>query len=167
MKPMATEQRYYRHEGVDGRVHITDSLDSLPEEARVSARPVRLEPSPVATPGVEAARDVDASAPDVARDIDATSFLLGFGAALGLAGLLFFLGKNAGWLLKVVAGVALASLLAAAYLGLLRQSTGHDGAAFATPEALVDDARRAVRAVEERRLEQERVIDQVERETKR
>lgn len=168
MAEKASEGTYYRYESADGRVLITDSVDKLPPEARGSAE--RVEPVAIAQPSPTSTASV---VPDVvhreaaARGIDATSFVLGFGAALAVAAVLFLLAKGSRLVLKVVVGTGVVCLLGAAYLGLLRNSTGQGDGPLATPGDLIEDARKAVRAAEQRQLEQQQLLDQVEQDSRK
>jgi hypothetical protein len=58
-------------------------------------------------------------------------------------------------------------VLAGAYFGWLRRTTGQSDSLVSSPTELVDDARRAVEKVERRREEQEQVLEEIESEAKR
>jgi hypothetical protein len=167
MDSNASEGAYYRYESADGRVHITDSVDKLPPEARASAERVEPVAAPVAIATDSSPIPEVVTREAAARGVDAPSFVFGFGTALALAAVLFLLAKGSRLVLKAVVGVGVVCLLGAAYLGALRRSTGQGDGPLATPGDLVEDARRAVRAAEQRQLEQQRVIDEVERESKK
>jgi hypothetical protein len=170
MASNASAGNYYRYQAPDGRVHITDAVDKLPPEARASAQPVELDTLPVAAaPAATGPRNVQEAVAKkaAAHGVDATSFVLGFGSALALSAALFLFAKGSRLVPKVVVGTALVCLLGAAYLGLLRHSVGSAGGPLATPGDLVEDARSAVRAAEQREREQQRLIDDIERESKK
>jgi hypothetical protein len=170
MAANASAGNFYRYQAPDGRVHITNAVDELPPEARASAQPVELDTLPVtAAKATPSARTVHGAVAKkaAARGVDATSFVLGFGSALALAAALFLFAKGSRRVLRVVIGTALVCLLGAAYLGLLRHSVDSAGGPLATPGDLVEDARSAVRAAERREREQQRLLDDIERESKR
>ena len=53
-----------------------------------------------------------------------------------------------------------------AYLGFLRSSTGQTTEIFASPSAVIDDARRAVDAVKKSQRDRDREIEEMQREGK-
>jgi hypothetical protein len=174
MAPGAAQGSYYRYEGPDGRVHITDSIDHLPAQARASAGRVEYQDAPSLATGAATASSAPMStalapivdravaANMVPRGLDATSFVFGFGTALALAAVLFLVAKGSRLVLKVVVGVGIACLLGAAYLGVLRRSVGQGDGILATPGEMIKDAQDAVRAAEERQLRQQRLIEELE-----
>jgi hypothetical protein len=134
----ATREVYYRYRGADGRENITNDPSSIPASQQRSATSIVIE----------------TTAPSFWRKIDGMSFLLGaVAASLILVTVGPFLQAHRR-IRNVVVFAALAGLGAAAYLGFIRRSTGLGTSALASPQQIVDDARRAVdkanRAVKER-----------------
>jgi hypothetical protein len=152
-------QVFYRYQDASGRVYIVDSRDKLPGAAREGAQRIELNASQTGQP--QGALD----AVPWASSIDAPSFLLGFGAALFVGVVVFgFRRGGSGTLAKVVAGGALLVAVGGAYLGWLRSTTGQGDSLMSSPKELVDDARRAVQQVEQRRKERDAVLDDLKRE---
>jgi hypothetical protein len=53
---------------------------------------------------------------------------------------------------------------AAAYFGWVRRTTGQDTALFSSPKAMIEDARSAVEKMNERTREQQKVLDDLQKE---
>jgi hypothetical protein len=122
------QETYWRYRDADGREHITNDRSTVPASSDRSASTIVIE-----TP-----------TPSFWRKIDATSFLLGAAVAgfvLVVVGPFLYRHRM---VRNVVLFGLLAALGAAAYFGFLRRSTGLGGAALATPQEIIDDARRAV-----------------------
>ena len=147
---------FYRYHASDGRVVIVDSVERIPSADRARAERVELEATSTRYP----------LASEVVTHMDWPSFATGFGVALAIAALLSFFGRGSSRLLGflVVAAVIVAG--AGAYFGLLRRATGQSDAAFAGPGAIIDDARRAVEKANQHGRDQEKMIDQIQREAK-
>ena len=141
---------------------IVDSESQLPAKMQHKAERIELDGAPPSSVTSETA--ANGRGPSL---FHAPSFLLGFGAALLLGTLLFaFRGGGSRTLAKLLGGAALIAVLAGAYFGWLRRATGQSDSLVSSPTELVDDARRAVKSVERRREEQERVLDEIQREAK-
>lgn len=164
---------FYRYETADGKTVIVDSKSKLPQELREVAEHVKeLPPAPVAAPSATAETTEllpavgDVSIPKGFGSVDPASFGLGFGSAALLMAVVFLIAKGSRLVLKVIIGVALIALVASAYLGLLRRSTGQGGGVLATPDQIVDDAKKAVKAAEERQRKQQEMLDELSQEGK-
>ena len=159
---VARRQVFYRYRDHTGRIVIVSSESQVPHELRAKAERVELDGTPlnpVTSPATPATSEPQPS--------HAPALLLGVGALLVVLTLLFsFRGGGSRTLAKLLGGAALAALLAGLYLGWLRRSTGQSDSLFSTPTELVDDARRAVKQVDERREKQQKVLDEIEREAK-
>lgn len=145
---------FYRYRSADGRVVIVDSLSQVPTSER--ARAERIEMPARSSLSVEA----------LSKQLDWPSFAAGFGAALLLATLVLFLSRGS---MRWLAFLLLLALLvggSGAYFGWLRRSTGQDTAVFASPSSLIDDAHRAVEKMKAHEKQQERVIEDIQREAK-
>jgi hypothetical protein len=144
----------YRYRGPDGRIVVVDSLSEVPEAQRPSAERVVA----IDRPG--------AVATEMPWRFDWPSAAVGFGAAALLALLLFASRRGSRVVLGLVLVLGLGVLATGAYFGLLRQSTGQGGSPFASPSAVIDDAKRAVEQMEQRNKQQEREIREIQREGK-
>lgn len=171
------DQVFYRYEGPDGRVQLVDSLEKLPEEARSKAQ--RLDFPGSEKSALEGAfeellseettttRDGATSTPSV-PNVHWPSFVIGMGAGVGAVLVLRLLlspgsssfGKRL--LVSTALVIGLAAVLGGLYLGWIRKSTGQADGALATPQQIIDDAKRTMKQVEERRKEQEHQLDELE-----
>jgi len=146
---------YYRYRGPDGRIVIVDSTRQIPSDARERAERIELRPA-------EGTTTTFASA----RQLDWPSFAAGFGVALIFAAILLVVRRGS---LRWLGFLAVLGLLIGgfgAYLGLLRRTTGVSSEMFASHTAVVADARRAVDAMKKHEREQQRVIEEIQREGK-
>jgi hypothetical protein len=145
---------FYRYRSANGRTVIVDSLSQVPASEREHVE--RIELHAPATSGVEA----------FTKQLDYPSFAAGFGLALVLATVVLFLARGS---VRWVGFLLLLALMvggSGAYLGWLRRATGQGDAVFATPSALIDDTRKAVEKMKDRAKEQDRVIEDIQRQTK-
>lgn len=179
-RPPTSEQVFYRYESADGRVLLVDSLDKLPDDARPKAKRIVFEGSDQSALG-GALTDLLGSANEIVSEpaaksaaspiplgLDAPSFVVGGASGVGLSLILWWLfasrwsfGKRI--FVSLLLTGALAATLSAFYLGWLRRSTGQTDAMVATPSELINDAKRTMQLVEERRKEQERQLQELER----
>jgi hypothetical protein len=154
---------FYRYTDGTGRVVIVSSKAQIPAALRDQAQRIELDGTPENL--------VPASVPAAQARLGsfhAPSFLLGLGAALLVGTVLFsFRRGGASMVAKLLGGAALMFVLAGAYFGWLRRTTGQSDSLVSSPTELVDDARRAVEKVERRREEQEQVLEEIESEAKR
>jgi hypothetical protein len=141
----------YRYRGPDGRIVVVDSLSEVPEAQRPSAERVVA----IDRPG--------AAATETPWHFDWASAGLGFAAAALLGVLLFVSRRGSRVVFGVVLVLGLGVLGMGAYFGLLRKRTGQGGSPFASPSAVIDDAKRAVEQMERRNKEQEREIREIQR----
>jgi uncharacterized membrane protein (Fun14 family) len=145
-------QVFYRYTSPDGRLVITDTPPGGAGPAGGPSEVVVLEPPPPKS---------------VLSGLEMRS--LWVGVVLGiLAGFLL------SWALRVVPrigrfliGAAVLAVGALAYLGWIRRSTGLSQDLAATPQALVDDAKRAVEKMNARIREQDEELKKVENESKK
>lgn len=148
---------YYRYRAADGRIVIVDSAGQIPADRREGAERIEFGP---------ATGEATTSTTALARRLDWPSFAAGFGVALIFAAIVLVVRRGS---LRWLGFLALLGLLVGgfgAYLGFLRRSTGQATEIFASPSAVVDDARRAVEAVKRRERERDRVIEEIQREGK-
>ena len=167
---------FYRYADDDGEVHIVDGLDRVPPEHRESAAQVRLGEATVFFPkryADDGAVPIAAVAPPVRPDRPSSgliladlhwpSFVGGVGVAIALFGAVAVIrsrrfGGLTRRLLTVGAIGAVGILAAVMYMGGIRRAAGLDDGATATPQQLIDDARRAAEQVKARLQKQERIM---------
>ena len=158
--PAPSSSVYYRYRGPDGRIVIVDSARQIPADSRDRAERIELGPSSGAATAPTTTTTV------LARRLDWPSFAAGFGLALMLAAIVLVVRRGS---LRWLGFLALLGLLVGgfgAYLGFLRRSTGQATEIFASPSAVIDDARRAVEAAKKSERERDRVIEEIQREGK-
>ena len=145
-----TPSVFYRYHTRDGRIAIVDE--------RSGAERVELEAPSLASryPVVS----------QVATHMDWPSFATGFGVALGIAALISFVGRGSTRLLGFLVVAAIVVAGSGAYFGMLRRTTGQSNATFATPSAIIDDAKRAVEKANQRQRDQEKLIEDIQRDAK-
>jgi hypothetical protein len=181
-------QVFYRYEGADGRVLIVDSKGKLPADARESAQRIELSGGAGETPAGDGSYNLvaplatDERAPaDVSTAVDPSPFTAlpngfdnaSFGAGLGVGLLLaavllgvFGRSSSGGFFRRIALRgalvVGLAALVGSAYFGWMRRTTGQGEGTLATPGQLIDDAKRAVEEVQQRRRDQERQLEEID-----
>lgn len=157
--PLLLATPFYRYKSASGRVVIVDSLDRVPPAERANVERIDLEAPPP--------RATTSSASVVAGvQLDWPSFATGFGAALAIAAVLLAITRSSRWLLGVVAALSVAIVGTGLYLGYLRRTAGQSDAAFASPSAIIEDARDVVKKAQARETEQDRVIREMQKEAR-
>ncbi len=143
---------YYRFEDANGRIHLVDSLDSVPLSWRARAQRIEYQVEPAAS-GVPLPRSLTFW----------QTFGLGFTAALLIALVFRRLPGTMRLALRfaIIGGVL--ALLAGAYLGWVRRATGSSRDTMATPGALIDDARDAVGKMNARITAEQNELNEAER----
>lgn len=171
------DQVFYTYEGPDGRVQLVDSLEKLPPAVRAKAKRSVFEGDRSAPDtlgellsGRDAARDTPNDGPTAVSvtSVHVPSFALGVAAGLGVFFILRWLsrpsptsfGKRLVGSLALTAG--LVAVLSALYLGWLRRSSGQTDGLVATPSEVIDDAKRTMQLVEERRRAEQKQLDELE-----
>ncbi len=147
---------YYRFTDAQGRLHIVDSLERVPGPLRARAERIELTAPPAESPPGSAGQHAPW-----------TAFGLGMAAALGMVLLVWALrGRAVNPLLKLALVGGLVVLMGAAYLGWVRRQSGQSASFFASPSALIDDARRTVDQANRRQREQQKALDELEHEAR-
>ena len=142
---------YYKFQDSSGRLHIVDSLESVPQALRPHAQPVSYSEQPTTVASV------------LQHGLGAWQmFGLGFGVAL-LVVLVF---KRLPGTMRVVLRLAIVAglvcLLAGGYLGWLRRATGQGSDALATPAQIINEARSAVTKMNDRTRADEAQLKEIE-----
>ncbi len=187
--PESGPQTFYLYEDAQGRTVIVDRLDAIPPIARPKLKTMTMSaktPASTTSVGLEAATQaaqqaVEGALPGAGRvsgllaqvSAGQASPLLGSGALLGVgaagAGLLFTtvivtLFSSSRWL-KVVMFLATSALASTFYFSWVRTQAGvGTSAVLVTPATLLDDARRARRALLEASEQKERLLKQIQAE---
>lgn len=163
--------------GNDGHPAIVDSLDMVPVANRESARVVRLpkgENDEALAASKKKAIETLARAPRIVRDAighapiipvggqdwHGGSILLGVAVGLAIGSLVSRRSRAPRWLFKI--GLTLALMVAAgsAYFTFIRSHAGLGSTTLATPATLLQDAKNAARALEERAQREHQMADE-------
>jgi hypothetical protein len=177
------DQVFYRYETPDGRVLLVDDLDKLPADVRPKAKRILFEGNDntalhdtlaelITGDEGAASSPVAGQSPVTLTSLHVPSFALGVGTGLGVFFILrwLFSSSSTSFGKRVVVSLALTAgmvaVLSAFYLGWLRRSTGQTDGLMATPTELIDDAKRTMQLVEERRKEQQKQLDELDRAAK-
>ena len=142
---------FYRFTDASGRVHIVDSLDLVPQAFRAQVEGVHYEEQTPVN-----------GLPSVASLASWQIFALGVAATL----VVMFVFKRLPGSGRIVVRLGLIGLVVAvvgaAYFGFLRRTTQQSGAAFASPSALIDDAKGAVEKMNARLKAQQAELKEIE-----
>jgi hypothetical protein len=160
-RPGSRAEQYYRFTDEHGVVHITSSKDSLPPAMRERAELIQLDPA-----AVRAQHSLPAPAGAPRFELSWPSFGAGFASALLLVLTLRLMPRGMRMASRVALLAGLLAIGTGLYFGLLRRSTGASQNVMASPSALIDDARRAVDQVQQRRREQEAELRAIEKESR-
>jgi len=142
---------YYKFQDSSGRLHIVDSLESVPQALRPQEERVAYSEPSTSVASV------------LQHGLGAWQmFGLGFGVAL-LVVLVF---KRLPGTMRIVLRLAIVAgivcLLAGGYLGWLRRATGQGTDALATPAQIIDEARSAVTKMNDRQRADEAQLKEIE-----
>lgn len=132
---------------------IVDSLARVPAPLRGHAEGVVL-----------TAPEPDLALGRIERELHWPSFLAGAGCAVATCLLLLAMRRTGKRLLRVALVASLTVLGVGLYLGWARRMAGDGAALVASPSALIEDARAAVEKMNRHSQEQQRVLDELERE---
>jgi len=147
---------YYRYDD-HGRVVIVDSLARVPAAARHTARPIALPAPPAPAGALQQIMDAPAR-------LHWPSFAAGVGCSVIALLLALSFRRSMGRLMRYALVAAALAVGSAAYFGWVRRTTGQDAALFASPKAMIEDARSAVEKMNERTREQQKVLEELQKE---
>lgn len=159
--PLLLATPFYRYKSASGRTVIVDSLDRVPPAERANVERIDLEAPPPPRSTTTSGESVVAGV-----TLDWPSFATGFGAALALAAILLAITRQSRWLLGVIAALSVAIVGTGLYLGYLRRTAGRSDVAFASPSAIIEDARDVVKKAQARETEQDKVIREMQKEAR-
>jgi len=126
--------RFYRYEDESGRLHLVDSLADVPLANRAHATCIEYTDD---SPGLSRLLP--------ARGVSGWQmFGLGFAAALLVAFVFTRLPGSMRWFARIAIVGGLVVVLGGAYLGWIRRQSQQSSDAFASPSAMIDDAKSAV-----------------------
>jgi len=131
---VAGSARFYRYEDASGRLHLVDSLEDVPQVDRARATCIEYADESSALGKLLPARGLSGW----------QMFGLGFGAALLVAFAITRMPRGMRWLARLAIIGGLLVVLGSAYLGWIRRQSQQSSDAFASPSAMIDDAKSAV-----------------------
>lgn len=133
---------------------VEGALQALPKKAREVGRQGRR--------SAEAAqREIGDVVPFV-KELDLPSVAVGFAMALGFWLLSLLIRRSGRLLFKVGLVLAMVALVAGAYFGWLRRTAGLSDGHLASPAAVVDDAKKAAKQMQDRLQKNERILKKLE-----
>jgi hypothetical protein len=143
---------YYKFQDASGRVHIVDSLESVPQALRPRAQSIAY-----AAPPTTAARLLQPGLGGWQ--------MFGLGACAALVMVVVFkrLPGTMRILLRLAIAAAIACVLAGGYLGWLRRATGQGTGSLASPQQIIEDAKRAVANMNARQQADQAELKEIER----
>ncbi|MEO8903743.1 MAG: hypothetical protein ABI627_19660 [Polyangiaceae bacterium] len=142
---------YYRFQDSNGRLHIVDSLESVPQALRPQALRVAYSEQPTTTTSLLQHRLSGLE-----------TFGLGFGAAMLVVFVFKRLPGTMAIALRIAIVAVIACLLGGGYMGWVRRATGQSGATFASPTQIIDDAKDAVAKMNARQQADQTQLKEIE-----
>lgn len=165
---MASSNSFFSYTDATGVEVIVQRVADVPEGYRAQVKHIDLSKPAITIPSDpgETLQTVPAAAPG--QDGKGTllhvpSFILGAGAAVLLGLVVAAAFRRAHRFISLAAAVVVMAALGIGYLTYARQWARLQGKGLATPATLLDDARAAAGALNERNREQERVLNDVDR----
>lgn len=175
---MAEDKDIFSFVDDSGQTIITDTLEEIPKEYQKVAKKISIDDAKkmisdlekkvevAKKKGLVEAKHVQREVGDVApfvNDIDLPSFAMGFAGALSVVLILAMARRTGRILLKVGMFVLIAALISGAYFAWLRRAAGLGDTKLASPQAMIEDARDAAKAMEKRLKDQQRMLERIER----
>ena len=156
---MASSNSFFSYTDAAGVEVIVQRLADVPQPYRDQVKHIDLSKPAITV------RSGSGDNPQSAQgtSLHGPSFILGAGTmlALGLLAMLVF--RRSHRVLAMVVGVVVLAGLGLGYMTYIRRQARLPGAGLATPGTVLDDARAAAGALNERHREQERVLDEVDK----
>jgi hypothetical protein len=164
---MDTNVDYFSYTDAHGTEVVVQRLNQVPEQYRSHVKHIDLS-KPALTLRSPSSHIVTLGQPGFCLRGQATCFhwpsvVVGASVAFVLGMVAVVLVRRASRLFWFVIGLAAITVLSTSYLGYVRYQAGLSPAGLAGPGALIGDARRAARAVNDRNQEQERLIQDIDR----
>ena len=163
---MASNTSFFSFSDANGVEVIVQRLTDVPEQYRAQAKHIDLS-KPAITLSSSPSENAPARPCGKGTFLHVPSFIAGAGAGagtalvLGLVAVLAF--RRASRVLALVVGVVVMAALGIGYMTYVRRQAGLPGSGVATPATLLDDARAAAGALNERHMEQERTLNEIDK----
>ncbi len=184
----ASAPQFYAYVGADGTLHVVDKLSLVPAKYRDSVQKLHFPSSPktseqltaslsggiaqeaeralvkaqkLSKQGSKQVRALKKQIRPTLSHLDLPSAAIGFAAGLILILGISILRVSGRWILKLALIAVIIMLLAGAYLGAVRRVAGLSPNSLASPQAIINDAKKAVRAEEKRIRKQQRILGEI------
>jgi hypothetical protein len=165
---MASSTSFYSYTDANGVQVVVQKLADVPEQYREQVKRIDLS-KPAITLPASPSENAQATPADgfglcgKGTFLNVPSFILGAGTGLALGCMAMLALRRTNRLLSlVVAGVVMAAL-SLGYIAYVRRQAGLSGSGLATPATLVDDARAAASTLNKRNQEQQRALDELDK----
>jgi len=155
---MASSNSFFSYTDSAGVEVIVQRLADVPEQYRAQVKHIDL-----SKPAITLRPGSGESSPTPSAVLHVPSFVLGAGTVLVLGCVAMLVFRRAHRLLALIVGVVVMAALGVGYLTYVRRQARLPGSGLATPATILDDARAAAGALDERYKEQERVLNEVDK----
>ena len=156
---MASSNSFFSYTDAKGVEVIVQRLADVPDQYREQVKHIDLSKPAITL------RSGSGQNPQTAQGtfLHGPSFIMGAATALvlGLVAMVAF--RRAHRVLGLAVGVVVMAALGLGYMTYVRRQAGMPRAGLATPTTILDDARSAAGVLNERNREQERVLDDVDK----
>jgi hypothetical protein len=165
---MASSVNFYSYSDAKGVQVIVQKLADVPEQYREQVKHIDLS-KPALTLPTSPRENAQATPADgfglgaKGTFLNVPSFILGAGMGLALGCMAMIALRRANRLLSLVVAVVVMAALSLGYITYVRRQAGLPGSGLATPATLMDDARAAAGTLNKRNLEQQRALDELDK----
>ena len=165
---MASSTSFFSYTDANGVQVIVQKLADVPEQYREQVKHIDLSKPAITLPASpsENAQATPADGLGLCRKgtfLNVPSFILGAGTGLALGCVAVLALRRASRLLSLVVAVVVMAALSLGYITYVRRQAGLPGSGLATPAILMDDARAAAGTLNKRNLEQQRALDELDK----
>jgi hypothetical protein len=165
---MASKNNFFSYTDAQGVEVVVQGLAEVPEQYRAQAKHIDLSKPALTLPSRpdDVVQTTTANArPSGGKEatLHVPSFLLGGGTALVLGCVALLVFRRAHRMVAVMVGVAVMAALGVGYWTYVRRQAGLPGSGLATPATLLDDARAAADGLNKRHMEQNRALDEIDK----
>jgi hypothetical protein len=155
---MAYSNSFFSYTDSAGVEVIVQRLTDVPEQYRAQVKHIDLS-KPAMTLRPNSGERLQ-TPPAV---LHVPSFILGAASVVVLGGLAMVVFRRAHRMVALVVGVVVIAALGVGYLTYARRQAGLPGSGLATPATVLDEARAAAGALDERNKEQERLLNELDK----
>jgi len=162
---MASGTNFYSYTDANGVDVIVRRLADVPEQYRKQAKHIDLsKPAVTLSASPSEATPAEALGPHgEGTSFHTPSFVIGAAAGLALGWVAMLAFRRQSRLLSLIAGVVVMAALGIGYMTYVRRQARLPGVGLVTPATLLDDARAAAGSMNKRNLEQERTLEEMDK----